>query len=205
MGSQSNHTVMVRVNRDTRQEKIKELRLKHRDPKTGAMNTDAGTPYDLEYIEWLKEQELVVDYKHLSRLDNREYFDSNKAYRNVSGNSTEQLALWEDDALIALSLENQESIEMAKASKEQWTRNMRVVSKQFARQARAFSVTEAFQGEIYDAWSDEEKTAKEVAVRLKLTGQKQDKPQPQPSPESKRRYPPCEHSTIVGPAGSHPM
>lgn len=156
-----------RVDRAKRHKKIKELREKHKDPGTGAYKTDAGTPYDLEYIAWLQQQELAIDYAHMSRQDNRDYFESYKAFSDVTSKPSGQLALWEDQALIALSSDHQESIEMGEASKDQWNQNIRVISKQFIRQANAYAITASFQEEIFDEWTPADKKAREVADRIK--------------------------------------
>ena len=155
---------MAKPDRDRLHQKIRDLRKKHRQPD-GSVNTSKGSLFIQELKEWMEQENASLDYEQMAIGASRSFYEAEKAYQGAEkGQGTLDLSTGE--ALISLSIDHAETIEMGEANQPQWLRHIVTTNTEFGRQSAAFARKSAFQGQIFENFRTGDK-AKDVYRRLK--------------------------------------
>ena len=155
-----------RLDRSILDNKIAHLRLKHRGIDGSPPDVTKGSPFNLELVQWLKEQGLELDFERMALDAYASYYERHKAYQEIDRLESETGSLFEDEALISLSLDHPEHIEMGEANRQQWLRHSLVVTREFARQSNAFAKKSNFIASRAEAFLTDQEKLRDVEKRL---------------------------------------
>ena len=150
-----------RVRKDVAFSKIVELRVKHQNPD-GSCDMSVGTPFHTELRGWLESLDLALNFDVMADDLAGEYYRVHRAYQKTR---KPQESLFEDSALISLSLDRAEHIEMGNARRAHLIRHSIVVTTEFARQSSAFNEKIAFIQASIAAFQNDSERLRDVIRR----------------------------------------
>jgi len=144
--------------------KITELYAKHRG-QDGVTDASDGSPLAMELATWLAAEGLLMSSAEAAKTKLSKYYERHRALR-AADKCDKQAALFEEDALLALSADKAEHVRMGDATRAQFGRYRDMLVRGYAAQTAAFEFKINFVDDVMRGFESESQCGRDAWAKV---------------------------------------